>query len=261
MDKRAMLDRIADNGEERLLLSRVWDQYDRCAKKNIPAATSFLSPQEQQAARRLLQAIGAADGFLFWGGYEGAERCQLHFLPDWSEEPDREMIRAIHCTWYRSDTLTHRDFLGSLMGLGLTREKIGDILVGKECADVLVSAQVADFLLGSWDAAGRVKLHLSEIALDEIVPPEVRTKEIRDTVSSLRLDSIASAGFSISRGKAAEAIQGGRVQLNWTNCTKPDRMVSQGDVISLRGLGKCILETVGHETKKGRVFVTIRRYL
>lgn len=261
MDKRGMLDRVAENSEERLLLSRIWDQYDRCCGKNIPTVTAFLSPQEQQAARRLLQAMGIREGFIFWGGYNGAERCQLHFLPDWTEEPDGEAIRAIHCTWYRGDHLTHRDFLGSLMGLGLTREKIGDILVAPESADVLVSAQVADFLLGSWDAAGRVKLHLTEIAPEEIVPPEVKTKEIRDTVSSLRLDSVVSAGFSLSRGKAAEAIQGGRVQLNWTNCVKPDRMAMEGDVISLRGLGKCVLETVGHETKKGRVFVTIKRYL
>ncbi len=261
MDKRELLDRVSATPEERLLLSRVWDQYDRCRGKNIPTVTAFLSPQEQQAARRLLQAMGVSDGFTFWGGYEGAERCQLHFLPDWTAEPDGEVIRVIHAAWYREDTLTHRDFLGSLIGLGLTREKIGDILVRKESADVLVSAQVADFLLGSWDTAGRVKLHLSEITPEEITPPEVRTKEIRDTVSSLRLDSIVSVGFSLSRSKAAQAIQGGRVQLNWMNCIKPDRMAAEGDVIGVRGLGKCILETVGHETKKGRVFVKMKRYL
>ncbi len=261
MNKRELLDRVAVNGEERLLLSRVWDQYDRCRGKNIPAVTAFLSPQEQQAARRLLQAMGVMEGFLFWGGYEGAERCQLHFLPDWTEEPDRDALRVLRCTWYRGDTLTHRDFLGSMIGLGLTREKIGDILVSDESADILVGAPVADFLLGSWSAAGRVKLHLTEITPEEIRLPEIKTKEIRDTVSSLRLDSVVSAGFSLSRSKAAEAIEGGRVQLNWTGCVKPDRTAAQGDVISLRGLGKCVLETVGQTTKKGRVFVTIKRYL
>ena len=262
MNKRETLDRLASDTEERLLLSRIWDQYDRCLGRNIITVTAFLSPREQQSAQRLIRVLGAAeDSFLFWGGYQGAERCQLHFLPDWSSQPDNDAIRALRCTWYRSDSLTHRDFLGSLMGLGLTREKIGDILVSEDHADVLVSTQVEPFLLSSWDAAGRVKLQVVPLPLGEIVPPEVRIKEVKDTVPSLRLDSVLSVGFSLSRGKAAEAVRSGKVQLNWTDCAKPDHPVSQGDVISLRGFGKCELKTVGHETKKGRVFVTIKRYL
>ena len=261
MDKREMLDHVAANEDERLLLSRIWDQYDRCRTRNIPAVTPFLSPQEQQSARRLLQAMGVRDGFSFWGGYEGAERCQLHFLPDWTQDPDREAIRALRCTWYRGESLCHRDFLGSLMGLGITREKIGDILVAPESADVLVSAQTVPLLLAQWDSAGRVKLHLEPLELENILVPEARVKEIRDTVSSLRLDSVLSVGFSLSRGKAADAIRAGRVQLNWQDCEKPDRMAAEGDVITVRGLGKSILETVGHATKKGRVFITLKRYL
>ena len=86
-------------------------------------------------------------------------------------------------------------------------------------------------------------------------------KHIRDTVSSLRLDSVLAVGFSLSRGKAAEAVTSGKVQVNWTDCQKPDRPVAQGDTLTLRGLGKCVLEEVGHQTKKGRVFVTLKRYL
>ncbi len=261
MDKRALLDRVAANGEERLLLGRVWDKYDQCRLKNIPTATTFLSPQEQMASRRLLQAMGVQAGYVFFGGYDGAERCQLHFLPDWADSPDEETIRAVRCTWPHQDGLTHRDFLGSLMGLGLTRESIGDILVASDSADVIVSAGVADFLLSGWNSAGRVHLQLRETALQELHIPQPKTKTIRDTVSSLRLDSVVSSGFSISRGKAAEAIAAGRVQLNWTVCTKSDRMTAQGDVISLRGLGKCVLQEVGNQTKKGRMFVSMLRYL
>ena len=261
MDTRAVLDAASANAEERLLLGRVWDKYDQCRRKNIPAATAFLSPQEQAAARRLLAAMGVTEGFSFFGGYDGAERCQLHFLPEWTESPDEETVCALRCTWPHQDGLTHRDFLGSLMGLGLTRESIGDILVGEESADVLVSAGVAEFLRSGWDSAGRVHLQVREVALHEIHIPQKKTKTIRDTVSSLRLDSVVSSGFSISRGKAVEAINAGKVQLNWTLCTKADRAVVQGDVISLRGLGKCVLEEVGNQTKKGRIFVSMQRYL
>ena len=113
----------------------------------------------------------------------------------------------------------------------------------------------------SWDSAGRVHLQLRDVALHELHIPQKKTKPIRDTVSSLRLDSVVSSGFSISRGKAAEAIESGRVQLNWAECRKCAAEVAQGDTISLRGLGKCVLEEVGNQTKKGRIFVSIKRYL
>ena len=261
MDKRTLLDRAAGSAEERLLLGHVWDKYEQCRLKNLPTATAFLSPQEQQAAARLLQAIGARDGFCFFGGYEGAERCCLCFLPDWAWEMEEGCVRALRCTWHHSGELTHRDFLGSLMGMGVTRESVGDILVSQESADVLVTGGVADFLLQSWDSAGRVHLKVEQIPLEYIHIPIAKTKIIRDTVPQLRLDSVVSSGFSISRGKAAEAIEGGRVQLNWAECRKCAAEVAQGDTVSLRGLGKCTVEEVGNQTKKGRIFISIKRYL
>lgn len=255
------MDRAARDAEERLLLSRIWDKYDQCRNRNIPVHSDFLSPQEQAAAERLLHMMGAADGWLWWGGYEAAERRQLHFLPDWQEEPERDAIRCLRCTFYEPGKLTHRDFLGSLMGLGLTREKIGDILVSENEAAVLAADTVADFLLRSWDAAGRTALKVREIDPGELTAPVQQVKTLRDTVSSLRLDSVLAVGFSTSRGKAAEAVETGRVQVNWTVCQKPDKQVAQGDVISVRGAGKCRLAEVGNTTKKGRVFITVERYL
>ena len=261
MEKRELLDRVSADSQERLLLGRVWDKYDQCRRRNIPVCTDFLSPQEQAAAERLLRMLGAEEGYLFWGGYEDAERRQLHFLPDWQSEPDGESIRFLRCTFYEAGRLTHRDFLGSLMGLGLTREKIGDILVSDQSADIAVSQSVADHLLREWTAAGRTALHVAEIGADEVHVPVQQTKVLRDTVSSLRLDSVLSVGFSTSRGKASEAVESGRVQVNWTDCQKPDRLLHQGDVISVRGAGKCKLTEVGGTTRKGRVFITVERYL
>lgn len=261
MDKRELLDRAARDGEERLLLGRIWDKYDQCRNRNIPSHSDYLSPQEQAAAERLLHMLGAADGFIWWGGYESAERRQLHFLPDWQETPDYDAIRCLRCSFYEPGKLTHRDFLGSLMGLGLTREKIGDILVSEHEADVLVSDSVADFLLRDWTAAGRTALKVQEIGPEELTVPVQQVKELRDTVSSLRLDSVLAVGFSTSRGKAAEAVETGRVQVNWTVCQKPDKQVAEGDVISVRRAGKCRLTTVGNMTKKGRIFITVERYL
>ena len=261
MEKRELLDRMAPGGEERILLGRVWDKYDQCRRRSIPTCTGFLSPQEQAAARQMLRMMGVESGFALWGGYPGAERCQLHFLPEWQTEPSADAIVCLRCSFYEPGKLTHRDFLGSLMGLGLTRESIGDILVSDNSADVLVSSSVAEHLTREWHEAGRTALKVAAISTEEMTVPAPQIRELRDTVSSLRLDSVLSVGFSLSRGKASEAVESGRVQVNWTDCQKPDRLLSEGDVLSVRGLGKCRLSAVGGVTKKGRIFITVERYL
>ena len=262
MDRRQLLDRAAQSGEERVLLAHILDKCEQSRQRNIPAATDFLSPAEQRAAQDLLHAAAIHEGYAFRGGYERAERKMLFFLPDWQEEADEsESMTALRCTYRKEDTLTHRDFLGSLMAQGITREKLGDILVSEGSCDLIVSRDIAPYLLQNVTSAGRVKLSVSEIELSGLNIPELKVKEIRDTVSSLRLDSVLAVGFSLSRGKAAEAVTSGKVQVNWTDCQKPDRPVAQGDTLTLRGLGKCVLEEVGHQTKKGRVFVTLKRYL
>ena len=261
MDRRELLGRTAHSPEERLLLSRVWDKCEQCRTRNIPTATGFLSPQEQAAAQHLLNALGCREGYVLWGGYDGAERKRLLFLPEWMAEPDGTEIAAVRAACRSGGDLTHRDFLGSLMALGLTREKIGDILVEKGGCQVLLDPSMTDFLLQNWDSAGREKLTVSPLPLEELTVPEAAVKEVRDTVSSLRLDNVLASAFSLSRGRAAEAVEKGAVQVNYTVCQKPDKPVSAGDVITCRGLGKCVLDAVGSPTKKGRLPVAIRRFI
>ena len=261
MDRRELLDKTARSEEERLLLSRVWDKREQCRLRSIPAATAFLSPQEQAAATRLLNALGQREGYVFWGGYDGAERQRLLFLPDWMDGPDDTAAAALRAVCRSGATLTHRDFLGSLMALGLTREKIGDILVESGGCQVLVDPSSLDFLVQNWDSAGREKLTVSPLPLEALTVPEAAVKEVRDAVSSMRLDNVLASAFSLSRGRAAEAVEKGAVQVNYTVCQKPDKPVSAGDVITCRGLGKCVLDTVGGPTKKGRLPVAIRRFI
>ena len=264
MDRRELLDRAAHSPEERLLLSRVWDKCEQCRTRNIPTATGFLSPQEQAAAQHLLNALGCREGYVLWGGYDGAERKRLVFLPDWLDAEDaagQSPLRFLRAEYRAEYGLTHRDFLGSLMALGLTREKIGDILVEKGGCQVLLDPSMTDFLLQNWDSAGREKLTVTPLPLSALAVPHAAVKELRNTVSSLRLDNVLAAGFSLSRGRAAEAVEKGSVQVNYVTCVKPDKPVSAGDTITCRGLGKCVLDSVGAPTKKGRLPVDIRRYI
>lgn len=260
MDRGALLDRAASSAEERILLARVLDKYDQCQRRNIPAATPFLSPAEQLSADRLLHMAGICAGYCWDGGYEGAERKRLQFLPDWAEE-DHSALACVLARFRGDEAPGHRDCLGSLMGLGIVREKLGDILLLPDACEVIVSPEILPFLVQNWVSAGRVRLTVSELPLAEVVVPEQKVRAIRDTVMSLRLDAVTASGFSLSRGRAAELIASGRLQLNHVECTRCDRPVAAGDVVTARGLGKFVLSEVGGLSKKGRTAITILRYL
>lgn len=265
MDKSKLLDQCGALGDDRLLLARVLDRARQASERNVPAATDFLSPAQQAMAMDMLRTAGISDtAYVRLGGYDDAERALLLFLPDWLDAADAEgqsPIRCLRAQFRADEKLTHRDFLGSLMGMGIIREKLGDILVSPDSADLMVLDTVADFLAQSWESAGRAKLRVAEIDPGCVHIPEIHFEERRDTVSSLRLDNVLAAGFSISRGKAAEAVEKGAAQVNWTVCQKPDKPVAAGDTITCRGLGKCVLDSVGGPTKKGRLPVVIRRFV
>jgi len=260
VNKTELLDKIAQSPEDRLFLSRLWDKIEQ-ARRGAPAHTGFLSAAQQETAERFLNAAGHPR-HLFSGGFPDAERKVCALLPDWQEESDWEPpFTALRCRWLSGDKLTHRDLLGAILGQGIDREKVGDILVGQGSCDLLVFRELAPFLTQNLTGAGRAKLRVEELPLDQIQPPERTIKTIHDTVSTLRLDAVMAAGFSISRGKAAELIAAGKVELSHRPCVKPDRAVSQGDVLTCRGLGKCVVAEVGGLSKKGRTILTLERYL
>lgn len=264
MKETELCNRLARTGEDRLLLRRMLDQAVAAERNNQLCRTHFLSPRETALARQLISALGEP-AHRFSGGYPDAERQLCLFLPDWMDpetvtEEDLG-IGALRVRWYEGDTLSHRDMLGALMGIGIRRETVGDLLVGADSCDCLVLAELCPFLLQNLTQAGRSKLRVAQISLDELIVPVAARKLIRATVSSLRLDAVAACGFSTSRAKLAEAISSGRVALNDLECTKPDHPVAEGDRIACRGLGKCCLSAVGGRSRKGRIALTLERYI
>lgn len=256
------IEKIAHTAEDRMLLAKLWDKIDAGIRRNIPANTSFLSPREMEMCRYL---FGEAEGLVFFGGIEGTERNMLCYLPDylddgWFSGEDAPIV-CLRATFYEGDTLTHRDILGALMGAGISRESVGDIYVSKGSCDLFVTAQIAPYLMQQLTGAGRAKLRLTQIPLSEVRPPELQVKQIRDTLASLRLDSVISSGFQIGRSLAAQHITSGRAAIDGLPCEKPDRPVAQGMKISVRGLGKIELHSVNGQTKKGRISVVIHRYV
>ena len=259
---RSNIEKIAQNPEDKLLLAKVWDKISAGTNRNIPANTCFLSPRELEMCRYLL---GQPEELYPFGGYEAAERKMLIFLPDYLDESalydaDAPLV-CLRAVFYEGDSPSHRDFLGALMGAGVARETIGDICVGKGSCDFFVTREIAPYILQNFTGAGRTRVHLQQIALQDVQVPEPEVKQIKDTLASLRLDGVISAGFRIGRSQAAQYVTAGKAAIDGLPCEKPDKAVAEGMTVSVRGLGKIKLKTVKGQTKKGRISVVIDRYL
>ena len=260
--ERSNIEKIAQNSEDRMLLAKLWDKINAGLRRNIPANTCFLSPRELEMARLL---FGEPEGLHRFGGYPGAERNMLVFLPDYLEEgslmDEDSPVVCLRATFFEGDSPSHRDFLGALMGAGVARETVGDICVAKGSCDFFISREIAPWLLQNFDSAGRTKFRLTQIPLDQASIPEPEVKEIRDTLASPRLDAVISSGFRIGRSLASDYVAAGRAAINGLPCTKSDKTANEGDTVSVRGMGKIRLSQVNGTTKKGRISVIIQRYI
>ena len=242
--------------DEKLLLALAEDKARQRDNKNILTHTGFLSMAEQALLERTHPAG------LFFGGHDDAERRMLVFLPDWLDEvPEDGPVCVVRATLPKgSPKLTHRDYLGTLLALGIDRSVLGDILVHEGGADLLVSADMADYLVQHYVQAGRASVSCEKLPLSQLKQAVYEIKEVRDTVASLRLDSVAASMFSLSRGKAQEAIMQGLVAVNNRQVLKPDHFLEEGDKVSLRGKGKAVLTQVGGKSRKDRDCIVFQRY-
>ena len=245
-----------------MLLSMVWDKINAGIQRSIPAHTPFLTPRELEMTRYL---FGEPEGLYAFGGYDEAERKMLVYLPEYLDETwltcEDSPVTCLRCTFYEGDTPSHRDFLGALMGSGIARSSVGDICVDKGSCDFFASSEITPYLLQNFTSAGRTKLRIAQIPITEAKIPQPEIKMIRDTLASLRLDSVISSGFRMGRSLAAQHITAGKVTVNGLACEKPDKLVAEGSKIALRGSGKIFLAEVNGQTKKGRISILIHRYL
>lgn len=259
---RSNIEKIAQTAEDRMLLAKLWDKINGGMRKNIPASTCFLSPRELEIAKFL---FGEPEGLYAFGGYGDAERKMLVFLPEYLDESElmREdsPVICLRAVFFQGDTPSHRDFLGALMGAGIGRETVGDICVGKGSCDFFVTQEIAPYILQSFTSAGRTHVHMERIPLDQVSIPDPEIKEIKDTLASLRLDSVISSGFRIGRSLASQYVTSGKAAIDGLPCEKPDKPVNEGAKVSVRGLGKIKLAKVNGMTKKDRISVVIHRYI
>lgn len=250
--------------EDKMLLANAEDKYDQCSRQYRVTYTNFLDLRQRSLIENHWREMNRGSGDVrleFYGGYDDAERTVAVFLPDYAQVSDCPLSVIRIKTPPGGRTLTHRDYLGSLTGLGLKREMTGDILTVENGADIIVLEEVKDFILLNYSKAGRASLTPEAIELTDLCIPEKKTVIVKDTVASLRLDNVISSAFQLSRAKAADAIRAGIVFVNSMQCEKPDMQVDEGAKLVLRGKGKAYLREVGGRTRKDRITILVERYL
>ena len=247
----------SDNKET---LSKIIDRAEQAIRTWEPTTTDFLSPPElyeaQNAFNRLTDIHTIASG-----GYPQAERQRLTIAR--SEIPFDETpvpLAAISSAGnFLFDTATHRDFLGSLLGTGLVRAKVGDIIVlGERGAQAIVAPELVEFLTTSLVQVRSVSVKTQPIDISELKVREPRKKEMTTVEASMRLDALASAGFGMSRSKMAGMITSGDVRVNWKPITQSSHTVQPGDLIAIRGKGRLEIGEMSI-TKKQRYRVQLTR--
>lgn len=259
--------------EDTLLLANIKDKIEQTLNKNMLTNTLFLDSRQQILAESLCKR-GKEPKAFFYGGYPDAERRVGVFLPDYigaddltgladhfAQNPDDNPLALLRIGKDSFSTLNHRDYLGSIMALGVKREMLGDILVRDDGCDIVVLKSIVKFLENNLQKAGRGTLSAEIIGVQAIIIPEQKTQDILCVVASLRLDSAVSAAYNISRALAAEAINKGLVSVSGVQTQKTDAKIAQGDKIVLRGKGKVVVKELAGQTKKGRLKILFQKFI
>ena len=251
---------LLNHVENRDTLSRLLDLGDRAVQTWEVVCSDFLSPPEITEA---LQVFGKMTEIhcLAWGGYEQAERQRLAIArSELPLDPTLVSLTPISISGnFLFDTATHRDFLGSILGTGIERQKVGDInVLGEKGAQAIVVPELVEYLQLHFNQVRTVPVKVNAIAWEELKIRIPVTKEITSTEASLRLDAVASFGFGMSRSKMVDLINGEDVRVNWKTISQPSYQVKTGDLIAIRGKGRVTIGDI-MITKKERYRIQMTR--
>lgn len=241
------------NSEETEFCRHIKDLAVLGEKTRTSRFSGFLTEREQKLAERTAYEAGTDCGF--WGGYEGAVR-KMFSAP--AEENENYPLEAVTFFFRPKDKLTHRDFLGALMSLGLKRDRIGDILVTEGAAAVFAVGNAIPLISAEIGKVGKVGVK-QESGL-KIVIPEQEFEEISAVIASNRIDALVAAVCNISREKAAALIKSGGVVSEGIEISSVSKGIDEGEIFSVKGYGKFIFDSMGLETRKGKNHATFKKY-
>lgn len=246
--------------DSKLFLAKINDLIRIRDLRNIPKFSGFLSPSEAAIVDNFLRSPNC----YFFGGYSNAERRIFGALPDYIAEPFEEFpITALKFEYRKVDVLSHRDFLGSFMATGISREKVGDICIGDGSTIAFVASEISEYLIEQIVKIGRVGVTIQRLSVNNVNNyfEQPKIVNFNFTVSSLRLDAVLSGLVGCSRSKAEAFINDGKVFVNSFLATKTIKQIKAGDYITLRGTGKFFIVDCNGVTKKGRMIISAEKYI
>lgn len=249
--------------DEKAFVDRAWEWVERSAQLHELKRTDFLDPRQAQIVTMLVNRSGDVQLRLD-GGYTEAERCRAIIGPEYrylDDEPAGISVLAVNGGGGTQLELDHGDYLGALLGLGIKRDRIGDIHVHDTFSHILIADEIADYLNVHLRQVHRVNVLTDIVPLTmlQTVIPELQ--EMAFTVASMRLDGIASDVHRISRTKIVDPIRAGRCRVNWKTEEDPSSQLRVGDVVSIKGLGRFKVLEVDGVTKKGRIRVKVGKFI
>ncbi len=234
---------------------------ETCFRREVPTNTDFLNLSEQTIFQNVSGMLPPVR-YVLSGGFESSERKVVCFLPSYVEElldPPYDCMKISPVNKKFAEELSHRDYLGAIMNLGIERSMLGDIVIKDGAAYVFVLKKMSRYLSENFTTIRHTTI-TAEVTEDagEVLKPEF--EEIQGTVSSIRLDSIVALCGRLSRTKAASYIEAEKVFVNGQVTTNVSRNLKDGEIISVRGIGKFKFDSACGQTKKGRTVVTLLRY-
>lgn len=237
-------------------MRKVIDKIEIVINNHVTEVTDFFDPYERLLAKSILNRFMEVN-YLEQGGISLAERKVMVIYPSYF---DSSIIPG-YLTFFRIkghlEGLTHKDYLGAILGLGIKRSKVGDILVHDDYTDIILKEEISGFVLLNLEKIGNRKISITEVYSDLLKAPETSYKEVKKTLSSYRLDVYISAVYNLSRQESLDLIKAGYVKVNWEPIDKNSKELIEGDIVSVRGYGRSILHSVEGLSKKGKIKATI----
>lgn len=256
-----LMQKLSTNEKE--VFDKIKSKIMICQKRGKITYTDFLDPAQIEIGQQIVNKYYRELHYFFSGGFDHSERKIMVIYPEFLSQEEIEIpVKAIHiAATSKTASLQHKNVLGAVLGLGLKREKVGDIFVESNHADVILYKEAAEYLLIFLKKVGRYSVECEEITLSQIKSPEVHYKIIHATVASLRADAIISSGLGESRSRSSNWIKSGRLKINHKEVKNVAYMVSEGDLISVKGKGRIILDKILGTTKKDRIKVIIKKVI
>lgn len=262
INKQKILNSIS-NKEDKILFSKIIDQINICEKNYENTFTEFLPIIKYLEFKSILKENIEQNMYIF-GGFEEAERIIIGFFPEYTQ-PENILfpLSILEITYNEkySKILTHREFLGSILGLGIDRGKVGDIIINNNKAICFLYNDIISYVNINLERVSSTKVKTKILKLEDcdILKPKLEEKSI--IISSIRLDAVLSSAFNIARGKISDYIKGEKVFINFSIQTNGAKNVKENDIITLRGVGRIKVLNIVGKTKKDRIILNIAKYV